>query len=136
MSALLASAVAVGAVATPAWADENDGYCTEREVCVFEHWYGGGGRRDYFNADPNFTDDTFWYFSGSWPAPSNAIVNDRTSSVLNGDAYCKPALFQNADYGGNALIIPYGDNDGYMVNDLSPWGMNDTISSIAWRDCL
>ncbi|SDM82791.1 hypothetical protein [Nonomuraea jiangxiensis] len=138
VSALLASAITISSPATPAWADENDGWCTDRELCIFEHWYAGGGRRDYFNGDLNYTNDTFWYWGGGpGPAPSNAIVNDRASSASNGDSQCKALLHEHADFAGSALLIWYrSGSSGLMVNDLGQYGMNDTISSNSWTDCI
>ncbi|MEU4832915.1 peptidase inhibitor family I36 protein [Streptosporangium sp. NPDC023615] len=124
--------------ATPALADEHDGWCGGGEMCVFEHENRVGGRHDYYNADSSYVDDRLYYLWGSGPVISGSGVNDMASSLVNNETRCDAILWEDINSGGGALIVPYDDTggSGFRVNDLRPWGMNDIFSSSGWLNCV
>lgn len=134
-AALLLTTAATPASAAPA--TEGDGWCTYRELCVYEHESGVGGIRDYYIWDSDFTDEyLFYWWGGASPTESGSSVNDTTSSAVNGDDRCQVTLHVDANWGGDVFLIPYDNTGaGFWVSDFGPYGWNDLASSNNFVDC-
>ncbi|MEW9529195.1 hypothetical protein [Microbispora sp. NPDC049125] len=105
-----------------------DGYCGERELCLFR-LLGGGEQVDYTYDDLDFTNDNYWYYTGLGYAQSYLIVNNTVSRGNNQDDRCTATLYQLVGGGGSTITMP-----PYLsISNMGDVGFDNKASAVKWR---
>ncbi|MEV4299590.1 hypothetical protein [Microbispora rosea] len=135
--ARLLAAVAIGGAASmlltaPAKAgpDGADGLCSSGELCLYR-LLAGGERVDYYYPDFDFTDDNYWYLTGSIWAQSYLTVNNTASRAENRDVTCSAVLWQLVGGSGTSVVM----YPGMRISDMADVGFDfdNKASAVTWR---
>ncbi|KAB8180778.1 hypothetical protein [Microbispora catharanthi] len=105
-----------------------NGYCFEGELCLYR-LLAGGERVDYYIPDSDFTDDNYWYLSGSTWAQSYLTVNNTASRAENLDLSCSAVLWQLVGGSGTSVVM----YPGMRISDMANVDFDNKASAVTWR---
>ncbi|MEU7023612.1 hypothetical protein ABZ990_23545 [Streptomyces sp. NPDC046203] len=107
-----ATALLVGAGIATAGTAAAGYMCKDGYHCAYWAGIGDSGAHNYYNSDPNFTDD---YFTDNYPTPgSGENVNDNVRAASNSSTGgYESHYYRDINYGGGLLFCV---NPGSQVN--------------------